>query len=111
VGLAFDLASRVHRQRAGAVRCYADGVKAQPGGRRGAAHSEDHLFCLDHQAAVQQCLGLPAGGSLQGLDLGAEPDVDVAAAQRRWLGKSGNERRFLCLWPPGVRQRAAPWAG
>jgi len=81
VGLAFDVTSRVHRQRAGAVRCDANGFEAQAGGRRGAAHGQDHLFGLDHRTAVQQCTGLPAGGSLHRLDLGTEPNVDVAGAQ------------------------------
>jgi hypothetical protein len=80
VVVAFHAASRVYRQRAGVVRGDAYSVKTQPGSRRGTACGEDHLLCLDHRAAVQQRAGLPAAGSLHGFDLGAEPDVNVAAA-------------------------------
>src|SRR5437660_1714736 len=43
--------------------------------------------------AVQQRTGLPAVGSLQGFDLGAEPDVDVTAAQHGC--QFGGYRRVL----------------
>ena len=74
-------ALRVHGQRAIGSGADADRVQAQPGGRRGPAHSQDQLLRLDCRAPIQLDPGVPARGRFHGLHLGAEPEVHTVTAQ------------------------------
>jgi hypothetical protein len=74
-------ALRVHGERTIVSGTDAGRFQAQPGGRRGPAHSQDQLLRLDRRARIQLDPGVPTRRCFHGLHRGAEPEVHAVTAQ------------------------------